>query len=108
MKLYVGNISFNLSSQDIRTAFAEFGRVESADVICDRITGRSRGFAFVHMVSDDEGESAIAGMHGQVLDGRPLVVSESKPAVQAQVRPNYVRPDQRNDPSSTYYGGRSW
>ena len=59
MKLYVGNISFNLSSQDIRTAFSEFGRVESADVIHDRVTGRSRGFAFVHMVSDDEGESAI-------------------------------------------------
>ena len=108
MKLYVGNISFNLSSQDIRTAFSEFGRVESADVIYDRITGRSRGFAFVHMVSDDEGESAIAGLHGHVLDGRPLVVSESKPSVQNTVRNNYVQPNYRNDPTSTYYGGRSW
>ena len=108
MKLYVGNISFNLSSQDIRTAFSEFGRVESADVIYDRTTGRSRGFAFVHMVSDDEGESAIEGLHGQILDGRPLVVSESKPSIQNPARHNYAQPDHRNDPSSTYYGGRSW
>jgi cold-inducible RNA-binding protein len=108
MKLYVGNISFNLSSQDIRTAFSEFGRVESADVIYDRTTGRSRGFAFVHMVSNDEAESAIEGLHGQILDGRPLVVSESKPSIQNAVRNNYAPPDYRNDPTSTYYGGRSW
>lgn len=108
MKLYVCNISFNLSSQDIRTAFSEFGRVGSADVIFDRISGRSRGFAFVHMVSDAEGESAIEALHGHPLDGRPLVVSESKPSVQSSAGPSYVQPDHRNDQSSTYYGGRSW
>jgi RNA recognition motif-containing protein len=76
-KLYVGNLSFNTTSDDLREAFSQFGTVDSAQVVADRETGRSRGFAFVEMA--DGAEQAIAGMNGADLQGRTLTVNEAKP-----------------------------
>jgi RNA recognition motif-containing protein len=78
-KLYVGNLSFNTSTQDLETLFAESGTVQSANIIEDRETGRSRGFAFVEMASDAEAKAAIAALDGKEIDGRNLKVNEAKP-----------------------------
>jgi RNA recognition motif-containing protein len=78
-KLYVGNLSFNTSAQDLEAKFGEFGTVESANLIEDRETGRSRGFGFVEMSSAEEAKAAIASLDGQDLDGRNLKVNEAKP-----------------------------
>src|SRR5687767_9280732 len=79
MKLYVGNLSFNATAQDLTELFSEFGSVESANVIEDRETGRSRGFAFVEMSSSEEGKAAIEQVNGREVDGRQLKVNEAKP-----------------------------
>jgi len=79
MKLYVGNLSFNTSASDLQNLFGELGTVESANLIEDRETGRSRGFAFVEMSSQAEGENAIAQLNGKEVDGRELKVNEAKP-----------------------------
>jgi RNA recognition motif-containing protein len=78
-KLYVGNLSFNTSSQDLETMFAEAGSVQSANVVEDRDTGRSRGFGFVEMSSAEEAQAAITAFDGKELDGRNLKVNEAKP-----------------------------
>jgi RNA recognition motif-containing protein len=79
MKLYVGNLSFNTSSSDLQALFAQSGTVESASVIEDRDTGRSRGFGFVEMSSREEGQAAIAQLNGREVGGRNLNVNEAKP-----------------------------
>ena len=79
MKLYVGNLSFDTSTQDLEKFFAEIGTVESTNIIEDRETGRSRGFGFVEMSSEEEGKSAIATLNGKELNGRELLVNEAKP-----------------------------
>lgn len=79
MKLYVGNLSFNSTAQDLEQVFGEFGTVRSANVIEDRDTGRSRGFGFVEMSSSEEGQKAIEGVNGREIDGRELKVNEAKP-----------------------------
>jgi RNA recognition motif-containing protein len=79
MKLYVGNISFKTTNQDLNDLFGTVGTVESANVIEDRETGRSRGFGFVEMSSQAEGEAAIAELNGKEVDGRMLKVNEAKP-----------------------------
>jgi RNA recognition motif-containing protein len=78
-KLYVGNLSFNTSSQDLETMFGESGTVQSVSIIEDRETGRSRGFAFVEMSSKEEANAAIASFDGKEIDGRNLKVNEAKP-----------------------------
>jgi cold-inducible RNA-binding protein len=78
-KIYVGNLSFNSTEQDLEDMFGEFGTVQSVKVIEDRETGRSRGFAFVEMSSNEEAQSAIAGLNGREIDGRPLTINEAKP-----------------------------
>jgi RNA recognition motif-containing protein len=78
-KLYVGNLSYSVSSSDLETMFAAYGSVESAEVISDRETGRSKGFGFVQMGSDQEAQAAIQGLNGQERDGRALTVNEAKP-----------------------------
>ena len=78
-KLYVGNLSFSMTDSTLEQAFTAHGTVESAKVITDRDTGRSKGFGFVEMSSDQEANTAIEKMNGQVLDGRPLTVNEAKP-----------------------------
>lgn len=79
MKLYVGNLSFNTSNQDLNDLFGAIGTVESTNIIEDRETGRSRGFAFVEMASQADGENAIAQLNGKEVDGRELKVNEAKP-----------------------------
>ena len=79
MKLYVGNLSFNTSNQDLSDMFGAFGTVESANIVEDRETGRSRGFGFVEMSSKAEGEAAISDLNGKEVDGRSLTVNEAKP-----------------------------
>ena len=79
MKLYVGNLSFQTSSDDLQQLFAQAGTVQSASVVEDRETGRSRGFGFVEMSSKEEGQAAIAQFNGKEINGRNLTVNEAKP-----------------------------
>ena len=79
MKLYVGNLSFNTSNSELEELFASIGSVESATVVEDRETGRSRGFGFVEMASKEDGEKAIAELNGTEFAGRELKVNEAKP-----------------------------
>ena len=79
MKLYVGNLSFNTSEQGLTELFSEIGPVSSANIIEDRETGRSRGFGFVEMTNQADGETAIAQLNGKEVDGRQLKVNEAKP-----------------------------
>ena len=78
-KLYVGNLSYNTTSSELEQLFGQHGTVQSAEVIQDRDTGRSKGFGFVQMASDDEAKAAIAALNGQQQDGRALTVNEAKP-----------------------------
>jgi cold-inducible RNA-binding protein len=78
-KLYVGNLSYNTDSSQLQEIFSAHGSVQSAEVIADRETGRSKGFGFVEMGSDDEAQAAIAAMNGKEVDGRTLTVNEAKP-----------------------------
>ena len=79
MKLYVGNLAFETSGENLREHFAQAGTVETATVVEDRDTGRSRGFGFVEMASREEGEAAIAQFNGNDLNGRNLTVNVAKP-----------------------------
>ena len=79
MKLYVGNLSFQTSSEELQQLFAQAGTVESASVVEDRDTGRSRGFGFVEMASKEDGEKAIQQFNGTDLNGRNLTVNEARP-----------------------------
>jgi cold-inducible RNA-binding protein len=79
MRLYVGNLSFNVSSGELQELFASYGAVRSADVISDRSTGRSKGFGFVEMENDDEAQAAIDALNGNEHMGRTLTVNEARP-----------------------------
>ena len=78
-KLYVGNMGYNVSKTDLEQMFSAHGTVSSAQVIMDRDSGSSKGFGFVEMGSDEEAQSAIAGLNGKSVDGRNLIVNEAKP-----------------------------
>lgn len=78
-KLYCGNLSYNVGSQQLEELFSKFGNVISAQVIVDRDTGRSKGFGFVEMSSQEEANAAVAGLDGKENDGRNLQVNEAKP-----------------------------
>ena len=79
MNIFVGNLSFSTTNEGLQSAFSKFGAVDSAQVIMDRQTGRSRGFGFVEMPNNAEAQAAISGMNGADLDGRPLTVNEARP-----------------------------
>jgi len=78
-KLYVGNLSYSVDSSELETMFAAHGTVQSAEIISDRETGRSKGFGFVEMGSEEEAQAAIAALNGQESNGRALTVNEAKP-----------------------------
>jgi RNA recognition motif-containing protein len=78
-KLYVGNLAYSVRDESLQEAFSRFGTVNSAKVMMDRETGRSKGFGFVEMASDAEAQAAINGMNGQALEGRPAVVNVARP-----------------------------
>jgi RNA recognition motif-containing protein len=78
-KLYVGNLPYNVSSSDLEHMFSSHGTVQSAEVISDRVTGRSKGFGFVEMGTDEEAQAAIGALNGSDQGGRPLTVNEAKP-----------------------------
>ena len=77
--LYVGNLTFSTTDNDLREMFAPYGAVERVSLVSDRDTGRSRGFGFVEMSSDAEAASAISALNGKDVDGRPLTVNEARP-----------------------------
>ena len=79
MNMYVGNLSYEMSEEDLRNEFAEYGEVKSAKIITDRDTGRSRGFGFVEMNSDGEGKKAMEALTGKDFEGRELIVNEARP-----------------------------
>ena len=79
MNIYVGNLSFEMSEDDLRQAFEPFGRVTSVSIIRDKYSGQSRGFGFVEMAAKSEGQSAIDGLKGKELKGRALNVNEARP-----------------------------
>jgi len=79
MKLYVGNLSYEVTEEDLKQSFEQFGQVESVAIITDKFTGKSKGFGFVEMASKAEGQSAIDGLNGKELKGRTLNVNEARP-----------------------------
>ncbi|MBI3744583.1 MAG: RNA-binding protein [Chloroflexi bacterium] len=79
MRIFVGNLSYEVTDQDLQGAFAAFGQVASAQVIMDRDSGRSKGFGFVEMANGTEAQAAIAGLSGKDLKGRALTVNEARP-----------------------------
>lgn len=93
-KLYCGNLSFNVDSSSLEELFSQFGNVQSAQVITDRETGRSKGFGFVEMGSDEEAQAAISGLNETEHDGRNLTVNEARP-----------REDRRSGGGGGGYGG---
>ena len=100
-KLYVGGISYSTSNDGLKDAFAQCGTVIKADIIMDKMTGRSKGFGFVEMSSDAEADAAIAKWNGQELDGRKLTVNEARPMEPRAPRTGGF--DRGND-----RGGRTW
>lgn len=95
MKLYVGNLSYEVTEEDLRKAFEQFGQVESATIIKDKYSGQSKGFGFVELPSKAEGQSAINGLNGKELKGRTLNVNEARP-----------RPEGRGGQRGGYGGGK--
>ncbi len=79
MNIYVGNLSWNLKDQDLQNLFSSHGEVTSAKIVLDKFTNRSKGFGFVEMANDDEAQSAINALNGTEVDGRNIVVNESRP-----------------------------
>ncbi|MCC6695052.1 MAG: RNA-binding protein [Candidatus Hydrogenedentes bacterium] len=79
MNIYVGNLSYQATEDDLRQAFGAHGNVKSVSVIMDKMTGQSRGFGFVEMATKEEGDAAIAALNGFQLKGRPLKINEARP-----------------------------
>lgn len=86
MKLYVGNLSYKMTDGDLQELFAPFGTVQSAKIVTDRETGQSRGFGFVEMSSQSEGQRAIDDLNGKQIQSRALVVNEARPQPQNKKR----------------------
>jgi RNA recognition motif-containing protein len=84
MNIYVGNLSFDMSEEELRKEFEAFGKVDSVNIIKDKFTDRSRGFAFVEMAVAEEGKAAVAALNGKDIKGRALNVSEARPKTDAR------------------------
>lgn len=107
-KLYVGNLSFRVTSEDLQDHFAAAGAVESANVVFDRETGRSRGFGFVEMASEDAANNAIAQFNGQEYDGRNMVVNEARPREDRNGGGGGRRSSGHHNGGGGYGGGDRW
>jgi RNA recognition motif-containing protein len=108
MKIYVGNLSYESTEQDLRTEFEAFGKVDSVSVVMDRVTGRPRGFAFVEMPTVSEGQAAINGINGKTIDDRTVVVNEARSRTDTRSGGGYNRGRSSggfNDRKSGGFGG---
>jgi cold-inducible RNA-binding protein len=101
MKIYIGNLSYDVTEQDLRQEFEAFGKVDSVSVITDKYSGRAKGFAFVEMSSVSEGQAAIAGLNGKTLNERTLTVNAARSSTDNRRSSSYG--DRRG---SGYGGGR--
>ncbi len=90
-RLYVGNLSFQTTEQELQDLFQEIGQVDSCNLITDKVTGKSRGFGFVEMAADEDGEKAIDEFDGKEVDGRTLKVNEARPRQERAPRRNFNR-----------------
>jgi RNA recognition motif-containing protein len=90
-KLFVGNLPYRISEDELRQVFSEFGTVTDVRLISDRATGRAKGFGFVEMSSADEANKAVEGLHGKEFQGRNLVVNVARPMAPRQPRPDFNR-----------------
>ncbi len=99
MKIYVGNLSYEVTEQDLRQEFEAFGGVDSVSVIIDKYSGRPKGFAFVEMASKSEGETAITSLNGKTINERTMVVNEARPRTDSRGGGSY------GDRRSGGYGG---
>lgn len=97
MNIYVGNLSWEMSEDDLRTSFSEFGEVSTVSIIKDKFSGRSRGFGFVEMTNKEEAEAAISGLNGKDMKGRDLRVNEAR-----------ARTENRQDSGGGGFGGRRY
>ena len=88
-KLYVGNLSYSMTNEELKELFAKIGTVESANVITDKFSGRSKGFGFVEMSSDEEAQKAIDELNGQEVGERPIVVNEARPMTERKPRRDF-------------------
>jgi RNA recognition motif-containing protein len=104
MKIYVGNLSYEVTEEDLRQEFVAFGEVTSVSVITDKDSGRPKGFAFVEMASKSEAEAAITGLNGKTLKDRTVVVNEARPRTDNRSGGSYG--DRRSGGSGGYGGGR--
>jgi RNA recognition motif-containing protein len=102
MNIYAGNLSFDVSEEDLRKAFEAFGQVSSASIVKDKYSGQPRGFGFVEMPNRDEAQAAIEGLNGKELSGRQMNVSEARPRPNGGGRGGPGGPKGRSG-----YGGRS-
>ena len=89
MNIYVGNLPYSISEEDLQNAFGEHGTVTNVNIIKDRVTGNSKGFGFVEMENDDEGQKAIEEMNGAELGGRPLKVNVARPRAERPPRQSW-------------------
>jgi RNA recognition motif-containing protein len=101
-KLYVGNLAYSMTDASLQDRFAEFGAVQSAKVMTDRDSGRSKGFGFVEMDTSDSAQAAIRGLNGKMVDGRDMVVNEARPKESS----GFGGGGQRRDDAGGYRGGR--
>jgi cold-inducible RNA-binding protein len=89
MKIYVGNLSYEVTEEDLRQEFVAFGEVTSANIITDKYSGRPKGFGFVEMASKSEAEAAITGLNGKTIKDRTVVVNESRPRTDSRSGGSY-------------------
>ena len=109
MKIYVGNLSYEVTEEDLRQEFGAFGEVTSANIITDKYSGRPKGFGFVEMASKSEAEAAITGLNGKTLKERTVVVNEARPRTDSRSGGSYGDRrggGYRDSRSSGFGGGR--
>ena len=105
MNIYVGNLHFNVSEDELRKAFEEYGEVSSVKIIADKYSGRSKGFGFVEMSNDDEAQKAIDELNGATVQGRAIVVNKSEPKPEGERRS--FNNNRGGDSRGGYGGGNS-